>query len=105
MYADPNNHTGEVGEANETGDGLWIKASLDVADNPTTARVHQLLRKRRVTQFSFSHAVLDGAPAKADGDYVFELRKLQLYEVGPTLIGASRQPSPSTSKPAATSSR
>jgi hypothetical protein len=50
------------------------------------------VRGKRVTQFSFSYDVLDGAQVKSDalGDH-YELRKMKLYEVGPTLIGANQE--------------
>lgn len=96
-YQDPDNHVGYVLDAQErTVDGktgLWIKAQLDTDDDAPKARqVGRLLRGKRVTQFSFSYDVLEGAHAKSDelGDY-YELRKMRLYEVGPTLIGANQE--------------
>ena len=96
-YDDPDNHIGYVLEASEkTIDGktgLWVKGQLDTDSDATKARqVSRLLRGKRVTQFSFSYDVLEGAHAKSDtlGDY-YELRKMKLYEVGPTLIGANQE--------------
>jgi len=97
-YDDPEYHIGVVTEAEERDEGLWIKAQLDLdEDAPKARQVYRLLKGRRVTQFSFSYDVEDGGPAKAAGedatddaaDDVYELRKLRLYEVGPTLIGAN----------------
>lgn len=97
-YGDPANHIGYLIDASEkTVDGktgLWVKAQLDVSEDPEDAqarKVAKLLRGKRVTQFSFSYDILDGANAKSDelGDY-YELRKMKLYEVGPTLIGANQ---------------
>ncbi|WP_051834645.1 HK97 family phage prohead protease [Streptomyces sp. NRRL S-15] len=94
MSHDPDYHIGEVLEAEERPEGLWVKARIDL-DSPKAAQVYKLLKGRRVTQFSFAYDVLDGGPAKSkaaddpDADS-FELRKLKLYEVGPTLIGANQ---------------
>lgn len=96
-YDDPDNHIGYVLDAAEkTIDGktgLWVKGQLDTDDDAKRAKqVSRLLRGKRVTQFSFSYDVLEGAPAKSEllGDY-YELRKMKLYEVGPTLIGANQE--------------
>lgn len=96
MSHDPDYHIGEVLEAEERDEGLWVKARIDL-DAPKAAQVYKLLKGRRVTQFSFAYDVLDGGPAKSKddedgegGEEAFELRKLRLYEVGPTLIGANQ---------------
>ncbi|MFC5992942.1 HK97 family phage prohead protease [Pseudonocardia hispaniensis] len=95
MSHDPDYHIGVVEDAEERDDGLWVKGRLDIEDpRSKSAQVYRLLKGRRVTQFSFAYDVLDGAPGKdADGSGrdVFELRKLKLYEVGPTLIGANQR--------------
>lgn len=97
MSMDPDYHIGVVEQAEERPEGLWVKARLDM-DAPKAAQVYRLLKGRRVTQFSFAYDVLAGGPAgeKADGTVdtnapeIFELRKIKLYEVGPTLIGANQ---------------
>lgn len=98
-YFDATNHIGYLLDAAEkTIDGktgLWVRGQLDISDAPEDAQARKaakLLRGKRVTQFSFSYDVLEGAPAKSEelGDY-YELRKLKLYEVGPTLIGANQE--------------
>lgn len=86
---DPDYHIGTVIEAAETSEGLQIKGQLDLEGPGKARQVYRLLKGRRVTQFSFAYDVLDGAPAKIDGQDVFELRKLKLYEVGPTLVGVN----------------
>jgi phage head maturation protease len=67
--------------------GLWVKAVLDDGPDasPIAKTVATLMRKRRVTQFSFAYDVLSERPTP-DGKYN-ELLKLGLYEVGPTQIG------------------
>ncbi len=96
-YDDPDNHIGVALEAEERTiggkSGLWILGQLDIDDDAKKARqVSRLLKGRRVTQFSFSYDILDAGMAKSAelGDY-YELRKLRLFEVGPTLIGANQE--------------
>lgn len=95
-YEDPDYHIGAVLEAEERTidgkSGLWVRGQLDIDDDAPKARqVARLLKGRRVTQFSFSYDVTDGALEKSDalGDY-YALRGVKLYEVGPTLIGANQ---------------
>lgn len=86
-HDDPFAHVGEVTDAAERdGEGLWVKGQLDL-DNPTGRQVYKLLKGGRVNQFSFAYDVED-AQEKDDG--VMELKKLKLYEVGPTLIGMNQ---------------
>ncbi len=87
---DPFSHIGVVTEAKETDTGLLVKAQLDL-DNPKAAQVHKLLKGGRVKEFSFafSYDMEDVNPAKRDGVEVRELKKLKLYEVGPTMVGAN----------------
>lgn len=91
MSHDPDYHIGEVLEAKETEEGLWVKARLDTDAGSKAAQVYKLLKGRRVTQFSFAYDIEEGAWVdQKDGESYYELRKLKLYEVGPTLIGANQ---------------
>ena len=91
MSHDPDYHIGEVLEAEERPEGLWVKARLDLEEGSKAAQVYKLLKGRRVTQFSFAYDVEEGAWVdQKDGEGYYELRKLKLYEVGPTLIGANQ---------------
>lgn len=103
---DPDYNIGEVLEAKELapGDpllpasikelgGLYVKVQVDLDEEAKKARqVYRLLKGRRVTQFSFAYDIRDYAIVKAEGDseQVWELRKLHIYEVGPTPIGANQ---------------
>jgi HK97 family phage prohead protease len=90
MSHDPDYHIGEVLEAEERPEGLWVKARIDL-DAPKAAQVYKLLKGRRVTQFSFAYDIEEGSwVEQKDGPGYYELRKLKLYEVGPTLIGANQ---------------
>lgn len=88
---DPDYNIGHVIDAKETDQGLLVRAQLDL-ENPKAAQVYRLMKGRRVTQFSFSYEVTEGAYVKSEdlGNY-YELRRLKLYEVGPTPIGANQE--------------
>ena len=91
MASDPEAHIGVVEDAEERlGEGLWVRARLDI-DEPKALKVYKLLKGRRVTQFSFAYDIEDGQYVEtSDGEAYYELRRLKLYEVGPTLIGANQ---------------
>lgn len=86
---DPEYHIGEVLEAEEREEGLWVKARLDM-DEPKAAKVYKLLKGRRITEFSFAYDVLSARPSEKS-DQVTELHELEMFECGPTMIGANRQ--------------
>jgi uncharacterized protein len=73
--------------------GWWTKGGIDL--EPTSEggparlaeQVTKLLRTRRVREFSFAYDIVDGGSGERDGKRVFELRKLDVFEVGPTLKG------------------
>lgn len=95
-WRDPFSHIGTVIEATPVEKGLETLYEIDL-DNPKAAQVYRLLKGRRVTQSSFAYDILDAAWAtrkdEATGhEYeVYELRKLHLIEVGPTLVGANQE--------------
>ena len=87
-------HIGEVAEAKEVEKGLYVKGRVDLEED-FAAKVWKRMKGGRLTQFSFAYDVLEGGwvHQKEDGqdrDY-FELRKLDLFEVGPCLVGANRE--------------
>ncbi len=88
QWDNPDAHIGVVTAARETADGLEVDAQIDL-DRPFAAQVHHLLMNRRVTQFSFGYAATDYAwvSASDDTDEVRELRAVDLFECGPTLLG------------------
>jgi HK97 family phage prohead protease len=87
---DPDYNIGHVLEAAETDEGLWVKAQLDL-DAPKAVQVHRLLKGRRLTQFSFAYDIAEAGWAKNGDQEYYELRKLKVYEVGPTPIGANQE--------------
>jgi len=88
MHNDLDAYLGDVTEAKETDDGLWVKAQLDM-DDPKAAKAFRLIKGGRVRNYSFAYEVEDGAPDEKTGDML--LRELKLYEVGPCLIGMNQQ--------------
>lgn len=64
--------------------GLYVKATLD--DYGLGAHVRNLLKARRVKQFSFSYDVIS---EKRNADGANELHDVMLHEVGPTPLGAN----------------
>lgn len=83
QWQNPEMHVGEVLAAEERDEGLWVKAQLDIADDPVAAKVWRLLSKRRVREFSFAYDVLDEKRQNGAN----ELLELDVIEVGPTLKG------------------
>lgn len=90
---DPEYHIGEVIEAEERENGLWVKARIDIDDpRSKSAQVYKLLKGRRVTQMSFAYDEVDARPVtKSDDGAIKELHELKVYEVGPCMIGANQR--------------
>lgn len=89
-WDNPESHVGWVVKAEERPEGLWVLGQFDV-DNPDSARPRQvarLLKQRRITQFSFGYMTRDWRMVtESDGKQVRELLDLDVFEVGPTLLG------------------
>lgn len=91
---DPDMNIGYLLDATETDDGLEVLAQLDIGEDasPKAKQTYRLLKGRRVTQFSFSYSIVEGASVNSeDHGWYYELRKLDLYEVGPTPVGANSE--------------
>lgn len=71
--------------------GLWVKGQLDTGADAGEVAVaaRSLLRKRLVKQFSYAYEIIDGGFGTAGGEDAYELRKMNLFEVSPTQIGAN----------------
>lgn len=89
-WLDPFSLLGSVLEAEEKAEGLWVKAEVDLG-NPKAQQVYNLLKARRVTQASFAYDIIDAEWATVDGQEVLQLKKLDILEVGPTLVGVNRE--------------
>lgn len=86
MHDDLDAYLGDVLDAKETDDGLWVKAQIDL-DDDRSRKAYKLLKGGRVRNYSFAYEVLDSE----EKDGVNELKQLKLFEVGPTLIGMNQQ--------------
>lgn len=100
QWSDPFSHVGRVVEAKETTEGLEVLGQIDDLagddENPTARQVYRLLKGRRVTQFSFAYDVPNGGGAWVKDDNhrwggYYELRQVDLHEVGPCLLGVNRE--------------
>ena len=85
---DPDMNIGHVIEAKEDDRGLLVKAQIDL-ESPKGATVYRLMKGGRVREFSFAYSVTDGSPQTKDGNSFYEIRGVNLYEVGPTPVGAN----------------
>jgi len=85
-WDNPDAHIGYVdpADAMETPDGLLVSGVLDVG-KPFAGQVYDLLKARRVREFSFSYDVTQSQSKAANG--ATELTELDLIELGPTLKG------------------
>lgn len=72
-------------KANGKVPGLLVRGQLDV-DKPFAKQVYDLMRTRRVKEFSFAYDVIEEQPGK---DRANELVEVDVIEIGPTLKGAN----------------
>lgn len=86
---DMKEQAGDISTVPVTPAGLWIKSKMDLGE-PMADKAFELLKTRRVTQASFAYDVVEGASVQKDGENIFELRKVNLYEAGPCLIGMNQ---------------
>ena len=84
QWSDPNAYIGKVLDAEETDDGLLVRASL--FDTATAQHIKTLLKEGVVTEFSFAYDVIK---QRAGKDGVNELTEVHILEAGPTLKGAN----------------
>jgi HK97 family phage prohead protease len=89
VMTDPDYNLGGVVEAREDEKGLRIRGLLDL-ENPKAAQVHRMLKGRRASQMSFAYDVVRGSMGQLDGQDVYELHEVKLYEVSIVLIGANQ---------------
>lgn len=88
--SDPDFNIGHVVDATEDAKGLLVTCQLDL-ESTKGAQTYRLLKGRRIRQMSFAYDVLDGAFAELDGEDVYELRRLKLYEVSLVTVGANQE--------------
>ena len=87
-WSDPFAHIGyaDARDVTETDRGLLVKGQLDVDTNPFAKQVYDLMKQRRIKEFSFAYDIQDERRGK---DGANELLQLGIIEVGPTLKGAN----------------
>jgi HK97 family phage prohead protease len=94
-WSDPRSIIGKAIDARETDEGLLVKAQLRLnSPGSYAAEVYDLLKQRLVTQFSFAYDVVESSHTdeKTDsgwGGHVVDLKELDLFEVGPCLVGVN----------------
>lgn len=88
-FNNPFMNIGGVVEAVEDERGLKVVADLDL-DNPSAVQVLNLIKKGRLSEMSFAFQYVDASPAQVDGEDVYEVREVDLYEVSVVPIGANR---------------
>jgi HK97 family phage prohead protease len=89
-HGNPDAHIGVVLDSKEIpGTGLWVKGLIDQGE-PFAQKVYNLMKSRRVTKFSFAYDMINPEENDKGG---FDLKELDLWEVGPTLIPANDQTS------------
>lgn len=71
-------------------EGFYVKGKLDVEDDEIAKKLWGLLKRRIIKEFSIAYVVVEGGFVKEEDDEFYELRKLDLIELGPTLRGANR---------------
>lgn len=93
-WQDPFSHVGTTVKAVETERGLEIIGEIPPEEqeaNPKAAQIYRLLKSGRVSQFSFAYDVVESSWGERDGREVYELKELDLIEVGPCLIGVNQE--------------
>lgn len=84
----PEMFIGDTIDAEETDEGLKVTAQLHL-DEPTAAKVFRLIEAEQVSQYSFAYKVSEGRFVDEDGERIYELVKLDVFETGPTMFGAN----------------
>lgn len=88
--SDPDYNIGHIVAAEEDAVGLKVTAQIDL-ENPKGRQTYRMIKGRRINQMSFAYDEIDSGPAVHDGDNVWELRELKLYEVSVVTIGANEE--------------
>lgn len=82
-------HAGELGD--KTPAGLFVHGQNDVETNTKAAQISRLMAGRRITQFSFAYDEVAAGPITHDGERAWGVQAVDLFEVGPTLLGANQE--------------
>jgi len=88
--ADPDFNIGHVISAKEDERGLRVIGQLDL-ESPKGAQVHRMLKGKRINQLSFAYDVVRASWGQLDGQEVYELHEVKVYEVSLVTIGANQE--------------
>lgn len=88
--SDPDYNLGGLSKAEEDVVGLKIVGDLDL-DNPKSLQTYRLLKGRRINQMSFAYDEIESGVGVHNGEHVWELRELKIYEVSIVTIGANQE--------------
>lgn len=81
---------GQVIDAKEIPEGLYVKAQLDLSEE-FASKVFKRMRKGTLAEFSFAYDVVKSSLTdegeKANPRFITDLEQLDLFEVGPCLLG------------------
>jgi HK97 family phage prohead protease len=92
QFSDPDNFLGQYTAAKETDAGLELTGQMDMS-HPKAARVHDLMQKGLIVEFSISGMVRDFEVIEKDGgDSWFPgmtIKDIDLWEAGPCFKGAN----------------
>lgn len=97
QWHDVNAYLGTYTKMEETDQGLKLTGVLDIDESPAAARVYQLMKNRRIDEFSFGGRVTKTEIVRVpngdggDEDVEFHLKEIDLWEAGPTFKGANSQ--------------
>jgi HK97 family phage prohead protease len=86
-WSDPRSIVGKAVEATETDAGLLIKGQLRLGSGYADD-VYDLLKQRIVTNFSFAYDEVKANQNESDPS-IRDLHELELFEVGPCLVGVN----------------
>lgn len=99
-WSDPDSHIGYALDAYEvpaakfgpdSPAGLFVLGQNDIETNARAARVSTLMAGGRIKQFSFAYAETDAGYGVYGGEEAWLIKAADLFEVGPTLLGANQE--------------
>jgi HK97 family phage prohead protease len=71
--------------------GLWGRAKLFLGEHAEADKCYAGLREGALKQFSFAYDVIEASYEERDGIEIRLLKKVEVFEWGPTLVGANRE--------------
>lgn len=90
---DPDYFVAGAVDMGEDDHGWWVKGEFDL-ESPKGPQVYRLVKGKRISQLSFAYDVLEGGQVRNDeGDDIYELRKLKVYEFSFVPVGANQDTS------------